>query len=141
MANNLERGVELWGSLAELLNDIILHTGKQIQKDNKAIWDGFLHKWSNQDWMTALEAVAHLAQTHPEVFHKGQKETIGEAVKTLLKGSPYYERVMDRKMNKSIEWRTIMVMRELWNQARAVDIPNEDSEITYKRFTGLFDMA
>ena len=43
----LEQGVEIWGDVAEMLNDIHNADGK-IDKDDKRIWGPYLHTWTNE---------------------------------------------------------------------------------------------
>jgi len=63
----LEQALDLWQRFTESQNQIIKEL-KTIPRDNKTMWNGYLHQWTNYEWRIVLEAVGELLTTHPEVF-------------------------------------------------------------------------
>ena len=123
---NLARGLDKIGEIAETLNDIIINTGKKIDINNKTIWDGYLHRWDNEDWADMLEgfrAVIETAPEHVKAYHKNNYE---RAITTMKKDRASSDRCMDKKNNKRTAWAMINTFREVWNSIHSKDIPNED---------------
>ena len=119
----LESGVELWDNIATQLNDIIKEDG-ELHIDDKRIWDQYLHRWHNEDWMLLVQAAYKLYEQHPDLFKPFHKTALEDAIiaLTMSKGNT---RVLDTKKNKGTEWKMIMMLREVWNAAQGVYIANQ----------------
>jgi hypothetical protein len=112
---DLINGIGQWRNISECLNGIIASTGKEIDINNRTIWQEYLHKWTNKDWEDMIGAVLSVKQEDPTLFKAYHDSAIAEAKTALLKGDPS-KRIMDTKLNKRIAWRSIMTLREVWNQ-------------------------
>ncbi len=139
---DLERGINLWQSIADCLNEQIIKGG-EIQVNNRVIWDQYLHQWDNSDWVCLMEAMITLYETHPEHFKRTDIDTMKDTAKALAKGIEQGKsRVMDQhhkvSSNKAKAWRTIMTAREIWNRANDIWLPNSDlSQVT--KFEEIFE--
>ncbi len=122
MKTNLERGLDRWQEAAQFLNDIVKEHG-QIEINNHAIWNGILHDWDNEDWQLVLEAVGDLYSNHRGFFRPHHKDAFHNTVKTLLDRGWEHPRILDTKPYKGLEWRMLMTLRELWNQATDQHLP------------------
>jgi hypothetical protein len=116
--------IEQWRQVSETLNGIITSTGKEIDINNRVIWDQFLHRWSDSDWQDIIATVLAVKSENPDLFASYHDTAIAAARAALLK-SHSGSRVMDTKPNKKISWRTIMTLREVWNQMNDIKIPNK----------------
>jgi nicotinamide mononucleotide adenylyltransferase len=126
-SSGLTPGLTLWATAAETLNDIVFTTGK-ITKDNRRIWDGFLHSWDNTEWVLVLEAMWQLRREYPEFFTRSDRDALQQASEVLAKGIELgHTRVMDQSHkindNKRKAWRILMTSREVWNRAQGTEIP------------------
>ena len=119
----LEQGVELWDQIATQLNDIIKLDG-ELHIDDKRIWDGYLHRWMNEDWMLLVQAAYKLYEQHPELFKPFHKAALEDTI-LALGNSGKNLRTLDTRKNKGTEWKMIMMLREVWNAAQGVYIPNQ----------------
>ncbi len=124
---DVDKGIDLWESIATTLNDIVTTEGT-IKKDNPRIWQGYLHTWSNEDWENIFSALNTVRTHNPDVFTEFNERKLLEAVAVFKKGSMLYPRCMDRKHSKTYAWATIMLMREVWNQIHKVDLPLADKK-------------
>ena len=120
----IEHGLDLWHSVTKTLNSIVLDE-KEISIDDKRIWNGYLHKWDNEDWTAILTACYQLYLEHPEYFKQFHKEGIEQALLTLIQNEHTSHRVLDQKAHKKTAWKLIMSMREVWNEANGIFIPNQ----------------
>lgn len=122
----LEQGVELWYQIANQLNDIIKSDG-ELHIDDKRIWDGFLHRWHNEEWMLLVQAAYKLYEQHPDLFKPFHKQALEDTILalTMSKGNT---RVLDTRKNKPVEWKMIMMLREVWNAAVGVYIANQPTK-------------
>jgi hypothetical protein len=127
----LEQGVEIWGDVAEMLNDIYNADGK-IDKDDKRIWGPYLHTWTNEQWRLMLQAVVELYDQHPEMFESYHIPKVMAAV-IVLKEHNEHPRILDTKEHKRTAWAMIMVLREVWSKARAGTQPPKNN------FGGIFE--
>jgi hypothetical protein len=134
----LEQGVELWGKAAEMLNSVIKRHGK-IEANNKEIWQTFLHQWSNEEWELVIVSVAILYDAYPNYFKRFHIDALKQAGSTLLKYKDTTDMVLDKKQHKSIEWRMLMTLRELWNACRDDYVPNDNSARKLNEFRNLFN--
>lgn len=125
----LEEGMDICQSIAETCNEEIYANG-QLQKNNKMIWGTILHKYNNWDWARAVGIMRELMETHPEMFDARQEEAVLTADVILSK---HWEqggklgRILDTKAHKFDEWRLLMTIREVWNKACGIDVPNDNA--------------
>jgi hypothetical protein len=120
---NQER-IDQWCEVAEMLNGIILSTGKKIQKDNPQIWSGILHTWNNEDWLAMIELLLTVEQEQPNTLTYSHKTTIAEARSTLLRAT--HPRQLDLPGEKKKAWKLLMALRETWNKINDIDCENKD---------------
>ena len=122
----VEQGIEFWGDLAEALNNEIYQHG-EIQKNNKNIWDNYLHKWTNWEYACVLGVLRELMDTNPEFFRGNHESAVLAAEQILCKNweSPK-DRTLDKRVYKDTAWKLIMTMREVWNRANDKSVPNSD---------------
>lgn len=130
-----ESALDEWQAISEFLNDWIKNNG-EIQPNNHELWKEFLHRWDNQDWQEIIDAVGELYKRYPEYFQEFHKRAIAQAIVILIEHSST-KRVMDRKKHKRVAWKMIMTLREVWNAAQGIDIPNED--LDPNNFNSLFN--
>ena len=135
---NTDRGVDLMAEITYTLNNIILETGEAIDINNKAIWDGYLHKYSNEDWDDMLSAVEGMYEQMPGIFKRFHEDAMVQARMTLDKFSPSQNRVLDHKDHKKKAWKMIMAVRELLNDFNGVKIDNK-AQPAKKKPTSCFD--
>lgn len=116
-------GVDKICDITDQLNDIIQRQGP-IDINNKTIWDGYLHRWDNQDWADMLEVMAELT-TQTFYAKPWHVQNLAEAMTAFVEQNHKHPRCMDTKHNKKKAWKMIMTMREMVNSIRKVNIPNE----------------
>lgn len=130
MANSKD-GQILIEHITDVLNNIITTTGRQIDRDEAAIWDGFLHQLNNDEWESMFMAFKELVAKHNIFLSHHQQRKFDDAYTTFKRDSLKRERCMDIRnkfMNtKNLAWGMIMTIREVVNQANKVDIPNVDA--------------
>jgi len=119
----LESGVDLWDNIATQLNDIIKLDG-ELHIDDARIWDQYLHKWQNEEWMLLVQAAYKLYEQHPDLFKPFHKRALEDTI-LALSNSKGNTRILDTQRNKKIEWKMIMMLREVWNAAQGVYIANQ----------------
>jgi hypothetical protein len=124
---NLDRGIDLWESMANTLNQIVLDTGK-IERDNPTIWQGYLHQWNNEEWEDIFYAVNTVKSIHPDAFTDFNERKLVEATAVFKRAKMLHLRCMDRKSTKTYAWSTIMLMREVWNTIHQQHIPFTDTK-------------
>ena len=126
---NFNNGIRQWQAIAEELNDIIVSTGKKIDRDNPRIWEGYLHRWSNQDWLDMLAAFAAALELDPRLAQPYRKNNL-ERARIKVINAREGERPLDRKSKggKATAWAMINTLRETWNEIEGIDIPNEDAK-------------
>jgi len=136
----MEEGLDLWQGAATALNEEILQGG-QLQKNNRRIWDTILHNWNNYDYVRVIALMRLLMETNPEMFAGRNEEAVLTADMILGKHwdrptgkkNPTWGpdgRVLDQPEFKHDAWKLIMAMREVWNKAQGIDIPNDDTSKT-----------
>jgi hypothetical protein len=130
---NTQDGLVLCEHITQVLNDIITKTGKQIDKDEPAIWDGFLHQLTNDEWESIFTAFKLLIEQHSIHLTHHQQRKFDEAYITFQKDKLKRDRCMDvrnRFMNtKTLAWGMIMTIREVVNQVNKTNIPNVDKPV------------
>ena len=133
--------IEIWYQLTEFLNTEIRHTG-QIQINNKRIWDGWLHRMDNAVWRGLLETADLLHTQNPQLFDLRAYTAIQQGLDLLNKYDNYYDRVMDMRNRhvqaKHTAWKCLMTLRETWNTAVGVDIPNTDASRVTSQYDNIF---
>jgi hypothetical protein len=138
VTEELERALDLWQSFAETQNSIIKQQG-DISINDSRIWQGYLHKWSNDEWRCVLEAVGELLTAHPDLFKRFQRDAFVKAVQTLLKYETSHDRCLDTKLNKHTAWKMSMTLRELWNQCHNYNAPVAALPSRLETYRALFD--
>ena len=120
---SLENGINEICGVVDELNHIIKTTGP-IDINNKAIWNGYLHRWSNQDWADMFEVMATIIS---ETFYNQawHQTNLAEALEAFVREHRQVPRCMDSKRNKKKAWKMIMTMREVINNIRGERIPNQ----------------
>ena len=120
--NTTTNAVEEICSVVHCLNQIIETTGP-IDINNKTIWQGYLHRWTNEDWRGMLCVMGEIiAETwYNQPWHVTSLE---QAISVFLRDQDH-PRCMDRKPNKAHAWRMIMTMREVVNAVWGTRIPNQ----------------
>lgn len=124
MNHILEKGVDTWADIAHTLNEIIQESGP-IDINNRRIWDGYLHRWSNKQWGEMLAAMGTLLEQYPHLAQPFHHRAWEQARDAFVKDSASDARCMDSKTNKKYAWKAIMAMRELYNTANNLHIPNQ----------------
>lgn len=120
-AFDLDLALDIW---QEASNDLrtIIRTEGEIKINNKLIWNKYLHQWKNRHWELLLESGMMLAQQHPEMLTKFHGDALFEAWTTFQRYKDEHPRCMDQKskdMNtKTVAWRWLMSMREIWDQCQ-----------------------
>lgn len=131
---NTQDGLLLCEHITDVLNTLITTKHKQIDKDEPAIWDGFLHQLTNDEWESMFMAFKDLVSKHNIFLTPHQQTKFDEAYTTFQKDKLKRERCMDIRnkfMNtKKLAWAMIMTIREVVNQVNNVDIANVDSKPT-----------
>jgi hypothetical protein len=116
--------------ITDVLNDIIMSTGKAIDKDNPKIWDGFLHQLTNAEWELMFKAFLDTVANKALLLTYHQQQKFDEAYMTFNKDKLKREQCMDirnRFMNtKTLAWGMIMTIREVYNLANGKNIANQD---------------
>ena len=120
--NKIEYGVNEICQVVDTLNDIIKQTGP-IDINNKVIWDGYLHRWDNEDWSAMLEVMG-LVITETFFNQPWHEQNLTEAIEAFVSAQDH-PRCMDHKRNKKKAWKMIMTMREVVNNIRGVRILNQ----------------
>lgn len=125
--HHIEQGSQLVSGVAEFLNARILSLGK-LQRNDHELWGSYLHKWDNREWIQALGYLIELRTAMPELFEAYHYDAIIEAELVLERNYvSEHDRILDLRAYKSVAWRVLMTMREVYNQANGIDLPNEDS--------------
>lgn len=140
---DIEVSVELAYRIADMLNQEIKKQG-EIKLNNKTIWKGFLHQMANEDWLYLIALMEELGDQQPWLIKPWDERVLREARRTIEKFSPYYDRVLDmrnRHLNhKKLEWQLIMTVREVWNRACDIHLPNKDSSKTVQDLSEIFEV-
>jgi hypothetical protein len=138
VTERLEQSLDLWQKFAETQNAIIKQQG-DISINDARMWQGYLHKWSNEEWRMVLEAVGELLTAHPDLFKRFQRDAFVRAVQTLLKYETSHDRCLDTKQHKHTAWKMAMTLRELWNQCHNYTSPPAAKPSTLETYRALFD--
>jgi len=115
MANSV-RGVEKWAKIADVINEEIEKSeDKILKKNNHRLWRGYLHKWTNEDWLDILSAVADIQDADPDLFRKDQNRALDKAAEIIYKEHKTNGRCLDTPEHKHDYWHMVMVLKELYN--------------------------
>ena len=135
----LKEGLDRWQVVAETLNEIILEEGA-IDINNKKIWNTILHSWENEDWAVTIMTIGRFYEQHPEMFRSFHKDAYVTGLNTLKKYMDVHDRVLDKRINKKAAWKLIMTMRELWNAAGDIYLPNDRNSKKLNEFHSIFEL-
>ena len=124
MQQELEQGLDHWQAIAQCLNEEIKKSGA-IAIDNRRIWDGYLHRWTNDDWAHMLIAFDQLQDQYPNLIKPFHRQAFEDARAVYLDHCDDHPRCLDTKQHKKHAWRMIMSLREVWNAANNINIPNQ----------------
>lgn len=137
---NPQRGAVLWEAVAKKLNDIIVTTQQAIDINNREIWDGILHAWTNADWEDVLAMVMYTCRLNPDIATDFNMTALLNARMVLDKGG---ERALDRKATKRHAWAALMSLREMYNKLEGIKIANAPGQTAHLRseFDTVFESA
>jgi hypothetical protein len=79
----------------------------------------------NREWGNMLAAMGTLLEEHPNLAQPFHHKAWAQARDAYLKDCDTDPRCMDSKTNKKYAWKAIMAMRELYNTANNLHIPNQ----------------
>jgi len=121
---DLARGIREVEVLTDYLNDIILKTGRAIERDNHGLWKKFFHHYNNDDWNNIITAMEEIREAYPDAFERFHSQAIFEARDVLTNESSKSQRIMDTRPYKIKAWKAAMAVREVINNLNGVNIPN-----------------
>jgi len=121
---NTQRGIELWERLATVINEEIESSeDKILKKNNYRLWNGYLHKWTNEDWIDILSAVADVNDQDPTIIRRDQHRALNKAAGVIAKEYKTNGRCLDTTEHKHPYWHMVMVLKEIWNTVTAPQAP------------------
>jgi hypothetical protein len=127
--------------IAQHLNNQIQLAGA-IKPNNKGIWQAILHNLTNEQWHAILSTLEELMNKNPTIGNLGHLNTVETGLRTLKKYE-LYDRCLDMKNhtanNKPIAWKCLMTIREVYNSACGIDLPNADSSRTTNTFKEIME--
>ena len=136
MFNLTVYGIQLWEDAATLLNDTIRFHGK-LPIDDRSIWDGILHRWTNEDWILVIAVAERCIQRHPRFVRPGLLACLQETKRLLLTYYRQNHRVLDQRQigqdHKRAAWRCMCSLRELWNDIHNIDLPTRIQARSHRR--------
>ena len=121
---DLARGIREVEVLTDYLNDIIIKTGRAIERDNHGLWKKFFHHYNNEDWLNIIAAMEEIREAYPEAFERFHTQAIFEARDVLTNEASKSQRIMDTRPYKMRAWKAAMAVREVVNNLNGVSIPN-----------------
>ncbi len=137
----LENRITLIVKIAQHLNNQIQLAGA-IKPNNKGIWQAILHNLTNEQWRAILSTLEELMNKNPTIGNLGHLNTVETGLRTLKKYE-LYDRCLDMKNhtanNKPIAWKCLMTIREVYNSACGIDLPNADSSRTTNTFKEIME--
>ena len=120
---------------AQLIEEIATKLNQRVASptgltiNDREIWNNYLHRWNNREWLIMLSVLERLYDQHPEYFSAGHKTVIDECLKYILQHGDTEPRVLDQNRSglhfKGTAWRAICSIREIYNAIQGWDIPNE----------------
>jgi len=142
MATNTQLSIEIMYKLKEFLNNEIRQNG-EIQINNNRIWNGWLHKMDNEVWYGILRTLQQLERERGVHFTIHQSEAVRQGLELLDKYSDYYDKVLDMNNRhvkaKSVAWKCLHTVREIWNTAVGEDLPNSNVSRVKTNFGDIFE--
>ena len=124
----VDYGITLWTTLTETLNNIVIEDG-EIRKNDRRIWNTFLHRYSNRDWLFILAAAEYMRERHDHAYATFHIDVIDEARDILLKYYHTLPRVLDIKEpgmeHKRVAWKAITNLREVLNNINGIEVFNQ----------------
>ena len=137
----LENRITLIVKIAQHLNNQIQLAGA-IKPNNKGISQAILHNLTNEQWHAILSTLEELMNKNPTIGNLGHLNTVETGLRTLKKYE-LYDRCLDMKNhtanNKPIAWKCLMTIREVYNSACGIDLPNADSSRTTNTFKEIME--
>lgn len=137
----LENRITLIVKIAQHLNNQILLAGA-IKPNNRLIWQTVLHNLTNEQWHAILSTLEELMNKNPTVGNLGHLNTVETGLRTLKKYE-LYDRCLDMRNhtanNKPIAWKCLMTIREVYNSACGIDLPNADSSRNTSTFKEIME--
>lgn len=137
----LENRITLIVKIAQHLNNQILLAGA-IKPNNRLIWQTVLHNLTNEQWHAILSTLEELMNKNPTVGNLGHLNTVETGLRTLKKYE-LYDRCLDMRNhtanNKPIAWKCLMTIREVYNSACGIDLPNADSSRNTNTFKEIME--
>jgi hypothetical protein len=109
----IEKGVRLWEQITNAQNHYIITLGNIPPGHN--LYAKYLNKWTLDDWTAIIIAIEEILEIRPDIFEPYQIDTI-EKVKELIRSN------QPLNNHKQIQWKIVMVMREVWNSLNDIDI-------------------
>jgi len=136
---NPQRGAGLWEEISQTLNGIIVDTQQAIDINNKKIWDGFLHRYTNEDWEDMLAIAEYTRRLNPDIATDFNQTALLNARLALDKGG---ERALDKRDTKRYAWAAIMTLREMYNKLEGIKIANAPGQTAHLRnqFDTIFEV-
>lgn len=129
-----EYALTVWEDIALYLIEQVKN--KSLNIDDRNIWDGRLHKYSDSDWLLVIGVMETLWVKHSEWFQPFQISCFEQIRDEILTHHRTHTRIMDKRDrfwdNKKLAWKGIQCMREVWCQI--FNITDGISEIKTRAF-------
>jgi hypothetical protein len=112
-----------WADLTGHLNNIICTEGC-VDINNRALWRDWIENKDDNHWIGMLKMIDVLCDAdllRPEAFHV---DAIYAATEALVRYQYVDKATLNMRSHKSIAWRLVMSLRELYNQLAHIDLPN-----------------
>jgi len=122
---NIERGMREIEILTDYLNNVIITTGRPIDRDNHTLWKKFFHHYDNVDWTNMIGAMDLIKEHYPEAFKIFHSQAIADAREILSDQDNQRGRILDTRPHKNRAWKAAMAIREVVNTVNGLDIPNK----------------
>jgi dGTP triphosphohydrolase len=117
--HSITHSLDLWQHIAEIQNHWQRTTGQPIERNNHALW-AVLHGMSNEDWAGVLATFPTICDHYGIDLTPSQAEGYELALTTFETYCDELRRALDTNRgkirNKPIQWRMIMILREVYNQ-------------------------
>jgi hypothetical protein len=123
----MQNGIDKFQHIAKVQVDWrMTNGGKDIERDNTAIWDGFLHRLTNDDWFDILCVFPMITKEHHVFLRSYQDNGYERCCKTLERywDTPRCLDIKNSRMdNKRIQWQMIMIIREVYETINNTQYP------------------
>jgi succinate dehydrogenase/fumarate reductase flavoprotein subunit len=124
----MKTGIDLLTELTDYLNQTIITTNDQLQRNNTDLWDKFFHTYSDQDWDAMLTAMELLLQHYPEYFDAASKHKLTVKQTRTVWHKHNNNRILDHDQHKGTAWKMAMTIREVVNASTGVNLPNKPGQ-------------